>query len=161
MSKPQIKFTKYTANRTEARPYARLDPQPDPNAIQTLMFEDDNVENEKEDYINDTQHDNIADEPVPAPAPPPVQRVNIEDIKREMLQRAKAPVVRQKMPQNSQKIGARQAPQHVVQLPSSGVPSAVKWIAGVAVAGILYVALNGQAGGGKQAKNGEEEEYFY
>lgn len=167
MSKPQIKFTKYTATRSEARPYARTEPA-DPHAIQTLTFEDD-AEETKEQFPDD----NITDEPiavVPTPQPAPPAN-NLEDIKRQMMKEMQKPV----RPQRQPPMARRPQPEPVVRRPqqvpqqsqqlalpqSNGIPSSLKWIGGLLAAGVLFVALGGKSDGAKEAKGSDEDEYFY
>lgn len=180
---PKVKLTQYRANRQEARPYARLEPTTD-SGILTLQFDESDDSDETEtsnDNIVDTtpaklieREDNIADPELTIARPGPV---TIDELRRRVVspnrptpQRAQQALVRQPMQQPTNGMHGLQPGQRVPQqrvlgqqiVQSTGIPSAVKWIGGLLAAGLLFVALNGQAGNGAKGKSsGDDEEYFY
>src|SRR5687767_2228654 len=154
MSKPQIKFTKYTANRADARPYTRLDALADPNSIQTLTFEEVEEKNDNNPEDNIAQDDEFT-EPMPMPAPmptvprpsPPAKQlprtapkarpVTFDDVKRAQRQPRPQPPQAQPQPQSQ----------------AEGISSGLKWLGGIAIAGVLYVALGNSGGKANNTKH--------
>lgn len=160
MSKPQIKLTRHVANREVPRAYTQLNPESDPNAIQTLVFDDaEDQESEPETAKIET----MVTPPMPTPPAKPSQPVrSFEDIKRQVMSEIAVPkVVRSTQPQK-QPQRHEQTQQNSQVIRSDGSIPFWKWAGALALGGIVMLVVGrgpGAKSGGKVGGS-DEAEYF-